>query len=544
MEKAESQKKEFKARIQPRFLIITISLFIILFGYQFYNFWLMTERRFDAEKRYYQESGKWLSLSLGQDKKLQMAVISGRKEILASEIAPLFQDEKISFILLSDAGGRIIYEKYKKTVSAKEIEKKQLLEKISKKDLVQQEIISSSGKRYLICGRPILSKASTNQKDKYLGEIILGLDLGKIYQARERARLWQITTGVISIMILGLVLFYLLRKLIKPVQEISQVVKKIGEGDFSIDIPVKSNDEIGLLAQNINEMKKGLQEHSRRLELMIRSISETIETLSATTSEISEVVSQQAAGATEQAVAVQEAASTSKEIAVTAGKIAQSSEEVSKIAEETSEFSKKGKEFMEKVMEGMELVKDRVTNVSQHILELGEQSQQIGSLINIINEISEQTNLLALNAAIEAAGAGEAGRRFSVVAGEVRRLAGRTIEATQMVREMVETIQNLTNQVVMLSEDQLKTVDHGVAQVREMGNYFDQILERVDLTTQAVMEIRLSTQQQSSASEQMATTLTEIAKVATDSEKGTKDIEQAIEGLNEFVQKLTDLISE
>jgi len=543
MNQAGNKITEFRGKIQTRFLAILVCIFVALIGYQLINLWNTTGARFKAEKKSYEDTGRWISLNLSQDNNVRMGVIAGQKEILAPRLEASFQGEKLSFLLLVSADGQVIYEKYQQGVSAEEIRKKELLAKISREGLIQKEIASVSGKQYLVYWAPILTETGITAEGAYLGEIILGLDLSKIYHQRDMGRFYGLVATLVSIIILIIALLYLLRRITRPIVEISEFAKKIGEGDFSIKIPVKSNDEIGFLAYTINDMVQGLSEHSNRLQVMIRSISETIETLSSTTTEIFQISSQQAVGATEQAASVQEAASTSKEIAATSGRIAQGAEEVSKIAEETTESSRKGKEFMGSVVDGMDQIKERVKNVSNRILELGQQSQQISSVIDIINEISEQTNLLALNAAIEAAGAGEAGRRFSVVAGEVRRLAGRTLEATKMVREMVETIQHLTNQIVMLSEEEMKTVEGGAKLVEEMGNYFKHILEMVDSTTQAAIEIRLSTQQQSTASEQMATTLMEITKVASESEKGAKDIDKAINGLNEFVKKLIDLIS-
>jgi methyl-accepting chemotaxis protein len=198
---------------------------------------------------------------------------------------------------------------------------------------------------------------------------------------------------------------------------------------------------------------------------------------------------------------------------------------------------------MGEVTAGMEQIKKRVETVSSRILELGEQSRQISGVIDIINEISEQTNMLALNASIEAAGAGETGRRFSVVAGEVRRLAQNTLNATRMVRERVESIQKLTNSAVLLSEEEIKTVEAGFSVVREMGGRFGEISRMVDETFQAATEIKLSTQQQKSASEQMAQTLSEIAQVVGDSEKDAREAEQAMDELKRVIQELSSLIS-
>jgi len=540
----EKKTEQFIGRIQTRFLSILLIIFLIIMGALVYNSLRATSQRFVAEKERYQEAGDYLSSTLSQDNSIRMGVISGQKEILAPRFENALQGKKLSFIMLTNTEDQLVLDKYQKGFSTEEFKKQDLIKMINRKETVTSQLSSASGKKYLVIWAPVFTEAGIIADQTYLGEIIMGFDINQIYRKRTTD---IVTAGVITVVlsvIFFIALTYLLRTVTAPIREISDYARKIGGGDLSVQIPIRTNDELGLLAKTINEMVKGMEEHSHKLQLLIYSISDTIETLSITINEIFQISTQQATGATEQAASIQEVASTSKEIAATAGRIAQRSEEVSKTAEKTSDASGKGKEYMGSVIEGMEQIKERVSNVSQRILELGEQSQEISSVINIINEISEQTTLLAFNAAIEAAGAGEAGRRFSVVAGEVRRLAGRTLEATKMVREMVETIQRLTNQIVMLSEEEMKTVDGGSHLVQGMGDYFGHILNMVDTTSQAAMEIKLSTQQQSTASEQMATTLIEITQVVSESEKGAKKIERAIDGLNELVGKLTGLISE
>ena len=535
---------EFKGRIQRRFLIVLLSAFVVLICYQIYNLWRTTGKRFEVEKKSYLESGKWFSVNLSQDNSVRRGLISGQREIFAPNLESAFQTEGASFLILTNTQGKIIYEQYQKGFSSEEFNLEGFLKQGVPDQLHYQELTSGSGRKFLVYRAPIFSEIGMSGEKILLGQIILGRDLDKIFKERFQERLFGLSVTLVLMVLIVLVLFYLLRTITNPIVEIAQLTKRIGSGDFSVEVPVRSGDEIGLLAHNINNMVSGIHNNINKTRLLIRSISESIETLTASANEIFQISSQQAAGATEQAASVQEVASTSKEIAATSTRIAQGAEEVSKVADKTSESSRQGKEYMNNVIGGINQIKERVTNVSSHIIELGEQSQQIGALIDIINDISEQTNLLALNAAIEAAGAGEAGRRFSVVAQEVRRLAGRTLEATKMVRETVESIQRSTNKIVILSEEELKTVETGSRLVEEMGNYFEHILEMVESTSQSATEIRLSTQQQSSASEQMATTLMEITKVAAESEKAAKDTERALDGLKELADKLSNLISQ
>jgi methyl-accepting chemotaxis protein len=331
-----------------------------------------------------------------------------------------------------------------------------------------------------------------------------------------------------------------------PLRELSKIAAEIAKGNTAVGLAVGQEDETGIMARSFNrmttEMLAQLQTGLGRSKSILENVRKAVSTLEPMAQQLMVTTMEQVAGSHEESAAVQEVATTSREMAATSQRIAYRSEEVYHVAERTTEASQAGKDFMSNVIGGMDQIKERVTNVSNRILQLGDQSRQISGVINIINEISEQTNLLALNASIEAAGAGESGRRFSVVAGEVRRLAGNTLDATKMVRQRIESIQRLTNQIVLLSEEEMKTVDAGAKQVSEMGNYFAKILQMVDSTSKAAQEIKSSTQQQNTASEQMATTLVEITSVVSESERNVKEIENAVTEIKKVVGELNGLL--
>ena len=129
------------------------------------------------------------------------------------------------------------------------------------------------------------------------------------------------------------------------------------------------------------------------------------------------------------------------------------------LAEQASLASGNGMQAVDDAIGGMGQLKEQVQSIAEAMLDLGENSQKIGGIVDIIDEISDQTNLLALNAAIEAAGAGEAGKRFSIVANEVKRLAERTVDATGQIKALIEEIQKATNSTIMLTEEGTKGVD-------------------------------------------------------------------------------------
>jgi methyl-accepting chemotaxis protein len=377
--------------------------------------------------------------------------------------------------------------------------------------------------------------------------IISGWEPQKTTQLLATVRSYYIKVALMALLITAGIVILMALDLSRPIRELARTAVDISEGKSVTSINQGNDDETGILARAFNRMTGVLLAQFRneldRSKNILENVRSAVNTLEPMATQLMSTTVDQVSGSHEQSAAVQEVATTSREMAATSMRIAARSEEVSATAGQTAATSLKGKEFMGKVISGMDQIKERVENVSSRILQLGEQSRQISGVINIINEISEQTNLLALNASIEAAGAGEAGRRFSVVAGEVRRLAGNTLDSTNMVRQRIESIQRLTHQIVMLSEEEMKTVESGAKLVGEMGDYFGRILEMVDNTSQAATEIKSSTQQQSTASEQMASTLVEITTVVSESEKNVKEIENAVNALKKIVQELSGLIN-
>jgi methyl-accepting chemotaxis protein len=379
---------------------------------------------------------------------------------------------------------------------------------------------------------------------KRMGAIRLGISTQSYFDQSRRNRLKALGI-ILFIFVTGFFIILLFnRVLVGPVALMARAAKRVSQGELDVTVEVPFSDELGSLGQAFNEMTRSIKQQIDRSKLLVENIANTITLLSQTTDNLYSISSQQASGATEQAASVYEASSTSKEIAASATRIAESSEEVTKIADTTRRVSEDGKSYLQNAIAQMQEVKGKVNQVAQRMVELGEQSQKIGGVIDIINEISEQTNLLALNAAIEAAGAGEAGRRFSVVAAEIRRLAGRTLEATQVVRELIEQVQHATNSTVLVTEESLKASDKSAEAVDQMRDYFGHILSQVENTHRAATEINLSTRQQTTACEQMVATVMEVSEVANEVERGARETEQVLSDLKTLANRLQELTGE
>jgi methyl-accepting chemotaxis protein len=237
--------------------------------------------------------------------------------------------------------------------------------------------------------------------------------------------------------------------------------------------------------------------------------------------ELQAAANQQAAGAKEQATALNEITTTISELLATSRQIADSARRVADIATQTATQTRTGDVTVTRGSEAVSLMKRQVDAIVGHMLELGKKSQQIGSVLDIVAELAEQTNILAINATIEAAGAGEAGRRFGVVADEIRKLADRVSGSTKEIRTLIDDVRAAVNTTVMTTETGSKAVAAGSDQFAEVASSFRQISGQVGTTTEAAKEIELSTKQQASAVEQVNVAITNVASASKESEVST-----------------------
>jgi len=249
-----------------------------------------------------------------------------------------------------------------------------------------------------------------------------------------------------------------------------------------------------------------------------RQIGTAVGHVQSSSAELQSAANQQATGAREQATAMTEISTTINELLATSRQIAESAQRVAHIASQTVSSARSGENTVEQAHESIASIRRQVDLVVGHMLELGKKSQQIGSVLDIVSELAEQTNILAINATIEAAGAGESGKRFAVVADEIRELADRVANSTKEVRTLIDDVRGAVNTTVMATETGSKAVDSGSRQFGDVAVAFKQIAGLVSATTEAAREIELSTKQQTSAVEQVNIAIANVAQTTKESE--------------------------
>jgi methyl-accepting chemotaxis protein len=278
---------------------------------------------------------------------------------------------------------------------------------------------------------------------------------------------------------------------------------------------------------------------TRSLSLQIGSAVLQIQSSSA---ELQIAANQQATGARQQSSAMTEISTTISELLATTRQIAESTRRVARNAEQTAVSANSGHGTVDLTHESIAGIRRQVDQIVAHMLELGKKSQEIGAVVEIVSELAEQTNILAINATIEAAGAGDSGKRFAVVADEIRKLADRVAESAKEIRTLIEDVRGAVNTTVMATETGSKAVDAGSRQFGDVAAAFKQIAGLVATTTDASREIELSTTQQSTAVEQVNIAISSVAQASAEMETSAGQTSKTASLLAELPRDLLRII--
>ncbi len=273
-----------------------------------------------------------------------------------------------------------------------------------------------------------------------------------------------------------------------------------------------------------------------------RQLARAARHVQSSSAELQAAAGEQATGAKQQATAMAEITTTISELLATSRQISESAKRVAAVAEETAGAARTGDQTVQRSQESIGSIRRQVDLIVTHMLELGRKSQQIGGILEVINELAEQTNILAINATIEAAGAGEAGKRFAVVAEEIRKLADRVGGSTKDIRSLIDEVRSAVNTTVMATESGSKAVEAGARQFTEVAATFSQIARLVGTTTDAAREIELSTKQQSTAVEQVSEAVANVAQATREAEASAGETLKTASQLATMSRDLASLV--
>ncbi len=304
----------------------------------------------------------------------------------------------------------------------------------------------------------------------------------------------------------------------------------LAEGDLTVKATV-TEDMTGAIADSINFAVE-------QLRTLVATINDTSVHVASSAQETQATAMHLAEAAQHQAQEISSASGRITDIAASINQVSQNSADSAEVARRSVQIATNGAGVVRQTIAGMDSIRDQIQETSKRIKRLGESSQEIGSIVELINDISEQTNILALNAAIQAASAGEAGRGFAVVADEVQRLAERSSSATKRIESLVQTIQADTNEAVSSMEQTTSEVVAGARLAEDAGTALGEI-EKVSADLSGLIQgISTASAQQSLAATDITQTMNTIQSITAQTSQGAS---QTAESIGNLAQLAADL---
>ena len=323
-----------------------------------------------------------------------------------------------------------------------------------------------------------------------------------------------------------------LEQLNNTVAGYQELMSKVAGGDLSQQVQVIADDDaLGQLGHDINAMISSLGEIARNVRQASQEIVVTL-------AEVSSTTTAQAASASEQASAVNETSTTLEEIKATSLQTLEKAQQLGESAEQTRKEGEQGQIAVKEAIEGMEVIRDRMEGIATTILELSEQTQQIGEITDVVAGLAQQSKMLALNASIEAAKAGDAGKGFAVVAMEVKELAEQSQQSTTQVQQILQDIRHATDRAVMATEEGSKGASEGMNLVNRNGEVMRELSDIIRETATASQQIVAAVRQEASGINQVSDAMEQINSVTSQLVVAVRQTEQANHDLSTVAQRL------
>ncbi len=322
-----------------------------------------------------------------------------------------------------------------------------------------------------------------------------------------QARTLQITATLLALLVGILAAVIITRQITRPLRETLAVVEKIASGDLTHNMHITRRDELGVLQQGIQRMGATLRD-------LISGIRDGVTQIASAAEELSAVTEETSAGVNSQKVETDQVATAMHEMAATVQEVARNAEHASSAATDADAQARAGDQVVAEAIGQIERLAEEVRRSTEAMGQLQQESQKIGSVMDVIKSVAEQTNLLALNAAIEAARAGEAGRGFAVVADEVRGLAQRTQMSTEEIEELVAGLQSGTQQVANVMLGSRNLTESSVELTRKAGASLESITRTVSSIQSMNQQIAAAAEQQSAVAEEISRSILNVRDVS------------------------------
>ncbi|MDR0737143.1 MAG: methyl-accepting chemotaxis protein [Zoogloeaceae bacterium] len=347
-------------------------------------------------------------------------------------------------------------------------------------------------------------------------------------EAMQRVIGVQLTVVVFSIGALIFLFFSMLRSVIHPLEKTRDLVVRVEtEQNLGLRLQHTARDEVGDMVFAFNAMMEKLQGSFKQIAEKVGAVSGVVKSVAGAAGQVAQSSASQSSSTSAMAASMQE-------MSVSISTVADSAGEAQQLAQHAGEISQQGGEIIERTAVEMGAIATTVTEAARMIQTLGDESEQISSVVQVIKEVADQTNLLALNAAIEAARAGEQGRGFAVVADEVRKLAERTAQSTGDIGNMIHKMQTSAREAVEGMGHVVQRVTAGQELAQEASTYIHEIRDGATRVSSAVTEISAALKEQNQAGQDIARHVESIAQMTDENNAAAEEVAGNTHTLNQL----------
>ena len=309
----------------------------------------------------------------------------------------------------------------------------------------------------------------------------------------------------------------------------------LADGDLTVTATV-TEDITGAIADSVNYTVDALRDLVENINSTTVHVSSAAQETQATAIHLTDASEHQ----TQQ---IMDVSSSMRDMAQSVEQVSNNASQSADVAKQSVQFAAQGRDAVNNAITGMDTIREHIQETSKRIKRLGESSQEIGNIVELINDIAEQTNILSLNAAIQATMAGEAGRGFAVVADEVQRLAERSSNATKQIDALVKTIQSDTNEAINSMEKSTSGVVSGAQLSQDAGTALEQI-ETVSLQlADLISNISDAAKQQADVASNTSDTMNVIQEISIQTSTGTNESAASIGRLLNLTDDLRKSVS-